>query len=175
MFKESCLVVDIMKMLSMNRNQHVWEGKLFVQKSQLQLAHIDIGVAWKFFLSNWKFFSRNMNPDTFTRKPVDDSLLARLSRKYSNAINDVSPMKRSSLTQQSLNSSTSLVDMLRKPFRRKSVPNSPVTGRSADPSSGVGQCPDDLEPQPLSLIVPDTHSHTRSRSVSLHSLNVVSY
>uniref|UniRef100_A0A1B6F723 Tyrosine-protein kinase n=1 Tax=Cuerna arida TaxID=1464854 RepID=A0A1B6F723_9HEMI len=55
-----------------------------------------------------------------------------------NQINDVSPMKRSSLTQQSLNSSTSLVDMLRKPFRRKSVPNSPVTGRSADPSSGIG-------------------------------------
>ncbi|XP_046682516.1 tyrosine-protein kinase Fer isoform X4 [Homalodisca vitripennis] len=69
-------------------------------------------------------------------KKFDSIKKARNSSKT--LINDVSPMKRSSLTQQSLNSSTSLVDMLRKPFRRKSVPNSPVTGRSADPSSGIG-------------------------------------
>lgn len=77
-------------------------------------------------------------------------------------------MKRSSLTPQ-LNSSNSLVDMLRKPFRRKSVPSSPVTGRSGDPGVGSDLLLS-LEPQPLSLIVPEPIKH----SISLHSLDMVS-
>lgn len=85
-------------------------------------------------------------------------------------LNEISPMKRSSLTQQSLNSSTSLVDMLRKPFRRKSVPNSPVTQRS-DVRDDELSVVLNLEPQPLSLIVPDP---PLKHSLSIHSLHVVS-
>lgn len=95
---------------------------------------------------------------------------------------DITLPKRCSLPQQQLSSSSSLVDMLRKPFRRKSVPNSPVIGRTEDPSSGVGQ-PDDVvivkivEPTVIthahsqSLIVPDISLTTNS--VSLHSLSSV--
>ncbi|XP_054280011.1 tyrosine-protein kinase Fer isoform X2 [Macrosteles quadrilineatus] len=91
-----------------------------------------------------------------------------------NQLNDVSPMKRSSLPHQTQSSTNSLVDMLRKPFRRKSVPSSPTARRPSVPISGVG-CDNDLvisnlEPQPTSLIVPDL---SLTHSVSLHSLNMI--
>ncbi|XP_022207517.2 tyrosine-protein kinase Fer isoform X2 [Nilaparvata lugens] len=62
-----------------------------------------------------------------------------------NHTSDILPpsAKRPSLPSQSLAVSASLVDMLRKPFRRKSVPNSPLLRSAAaacgdDPSSGIG-------------------------------------
>ncbi|XP_039290002.1 tyrosine-protein kinase Fer isoform X8 [Nilaparvata lugens] len=72
-------------------------------------------------------------------------LLWLLKRFEKNQTSDILPpsAKRPSLPSQSLAVSASLVDMLRKPFRRKSVPNSPLLRSAAaacgdDPSSGIG-------------------------------------
>ncbi|RZF47941.1 hypothetical protein LSTR_LSTR008745 [Laodelphax striatellus] len=101
-----------------------------------------------------------------------------------NLTSDILPPKRPSLPSQSLHVSASLVDMLRKPFRRKSVPNSPLlrSGALADPSSGVGALNDDvtivsieppsppLPPQPS----PNNDSQTLiNNAINVHSMNVI--
>ncbi|XP_075230852.1 tyrosine-protein kinase Fer isoform X4 [Lycorma delicatula] len=66
--------------------------------------------------------------------PLDNSL----DNGQDNHTADILPPKRPSLPNTTLTGSSSLVDILRKPFRRKSVPSSPLIGRSEDPSSGIG-------------------------------------
>lgn len=107
--------------------------------------------------------------------PMDNSF----DNNQDSSTADVLPPKRPSLPNAALTGSSSLVDILRKPFRRKSVPSSPLIGRSEDPSSGVGLNEDvtivaiEPSPSPPTLIVPDINTTLINNSINVQSLSVI--